>query len=90
MISDNPELGELFNPGLPYTKAEIIWICRNEMPLKLEDILARRTRALFLDTKISSKIAPEIAGIMAKELNFTKEWAENQIKEYNQLILNYL
>ncbi len=90
MINDDPELGELLDPRLPYTKAEIIWICRNEMPLKLEDMLARRTRSLFLDAKASSSIAPEVAGLMAKELNVDGKWAENQIKDYNQLLLNYL
>lgn len=90
MITDNPDLGNLLDPHFPYTVAEIIWICRNEMPLKLEDILARRTRALFLDTKASSIIAPKIALIMSQELKHDKKWIENEINEYNQLILNYL
>lgn len=90
MIEEKPELGELLDPRLPYTKAEIIWICRNEMPVKLEDMLARRTRALFLDARASAAIATEVAGIMARELNVDGNWAENQIKEYNQLLLNYL
>ena len=29
------------HPGLPYTRAEIIWICRHEMPRRIEDVLAR-------------------------------------------------
>jgi len=60
------------------------------MPRKLEDILARRTRAMFLDARASSAIAPEVAEIMAIELNNGGKWTEAQVKDYNQLLLNYL
>ena len=36
--------------------------------LTLEDILARRTRALFLNARASCRYAPEVADIMAEEL----------------------
>ena len=68
MIGENPSLGVPLDKRLPYTKAEIIWICRNEMPQTIEDILARRTRSLFLNARASSDIAADIAGLMAKEL----------------------
>jgi glycerol-3-phosphate dehydrogenase len=90
MIIENPALGIPMNPRLPYTRAEIIWICRNEMPLNLEDILARRTRALFLNARASSEIAPVVASIMAHELGYDLLWQENQVKSYNQLINNYI
>jgi glycerol-3-phosphate dehydrogenase len=90
MIDEKPELARLIDPRLPYTKAEIIWICRNEMPRTIGDMLARRTRALFLDARASAAIAPDIAGIMAEELKTDKNWRENQIEEYNRLILNYI
>jgi len=75
---------------LPYTKAEIIWICRNEMPVTLEDILARRTRSLFLDVRTSVKIAPKVAGIMARELNRDQKWEEEQVEAFTHLSKNYL
>lgn len=90
MISKQPELGDLINPDLPYTRAEIVWICRNEMPLTIEDILARRTRSLILDARKSAEAAPVVAGIMAQELGYDKTWQEDQIMEYNKLVLNYL
>ncbi len=90
LVAEKPELGGLLDPRLPYTRAEIIWICRNEMPRKLEDILARRTRAMFLDARASSAIAPEVAEIMAMELKNDGKWTEAQAKDYNQLLLNYL
>ncbi len=33
MIFENPELGMAIDSRLPYTRAEILWICRNEMPV---------------------------------------------------------
>lgn len=90
MICEQPELGEQLNPLLPYTRAEIIWICRNEMPRTIEDMLARRTRSMFLDVKTSVAIAPAVAEIMAEEFRYDTTWKEQQIEEYNKLILNYL
>jgi glycerol-3-phosphate dehydrogenase len=90
MIAAKPELGNLLHPSLPYTKAEIIWICRNEIPVNLEDMLARRTRALFLDARVSMGIASLVAEIMSEELGLGKRWEEEQLKEYNRLVLNYL
>ena len=90
MIIENPELGNQIDSRLPYTRAEIIWICRNEMPLNIEDILARRTRALFLHAKASLKMAPEVAALMAKEFGFDLQWQKTQLESYNQLVQNYL
>jgi glycerol-3-phosphate dehydrogenase len=85
-----PSMREQLNPLLPYTRAEIIWICRNEMPLTLEDMLARRTRSVFLDVRASLSVAPVIADIMAEELRYDDRWKDQQIEEYNKLALNYL
>ncbi|MGD0755087.1 MAG: glycerol-3-phosphate dehydrogenase/oxidase [Bacteroidales bacterium] len=90
MISENPELGTPFDPRLPYTKAEIIWICRNEMPFRLEDILARRTRSLFLNARASAEIAPKVAELMANEFGHDQNWQKEQIESYNELVKNYI
>jgi len=90
MISDQPSLGVALDKALPYTPAEIIWICRNEMPVMLEDVLARRTRSLFLDAATSLEIAPRVAGLMADEYGFDKKWEEKQISDYKILVSNYL
>lgn len=90
MICINPELGIPIDPRLPYTKAEIVWICRNEMPINIEDILARRTRALFLNAKASSDMAPETAALMGKEFGYDLQWQKNQVESYLQLVKNYI
>jgi len=90
MINQNPALGIPLDSRLPYTKAEIIWICRNEMPLKVEDVLARRTRALLLNARVSAENAAEVAYIMANELGFDLKWQNEQVESYNELVKNYI
>jgi glycerol-3-phosphate dehydrogenase len=90
IISKDPDLGIQIDSRLPYTRAEIIWICRNEMPVKIEDVLTRRTRSLLLDARASLAIAPVVAGIMALEMGYDNKWQERQIQEYNELVLRYI
>ncbi len=90
LIDDQPSLGEHIDKRLPYSRAEVIWICRNEMPRTLEDMLARRTRALFLDVRASIAASRDVADLMADELGFNESWKEQQIKEYKTLTANYL
>lgn len=90
MICDYPGLGESIISVFPYTKAEILWIIRSEMPCTLADVLARRTRTLFLDVRASLQVAPLVADILADELMKDKAWKDNQLEAYKQLALNYL
>jgi glycerol-3-phosphate dehydrogenase len=90
LIAETPAYGARIDQRLPYTRAEIIWICRNEMPVTIEDILARRTRALLLNVRASADIAPEVASLMARELGHDRNWETEQVESYNKLIVNYL
>lgn len=90
MIDNYPMLGEPLHHDFPYTEAEIIWICNNEMPVNIEDILARRTRALLLNARASRDIAPAVAKIMARERGYDEEWQKNQVESYNMLVNNYI
>jgi glycerol-3-phosphate dehydrogenase len=90
MIKEKPELGLPIHPRLPYSRAEIRWICKNEMPFTIEDVLARRTRALLLNARASAEIAPEVAELMSEEFGFNDKWQKDQVESYNILINNYL
>lgn len=90
MIEEEPALGNPLHPALPYCKAEIIWVCKHEMPLKLQDVLARRTRALILNAKASAEIAPQVVEIMAQELGKDSTWKMEQLNEYHKLLSYYL
>jgi len=60
------------------------------MPLTIEDILARRTRALFQNAIASAEIAVEIAALMANELGYDAKWQGEQIESYHQFVKNYI
>jgi glycerol-3-phosphate dehydrogenase len=90
LIRENPGWSRIIHPRLSYTEAELRWICRQEMPLKLEDMLARRTRALFLDAAASLEMAPVVASIMAEELGFDEGWKKKELEEYAILVKNYV
>lgn len=90
VFSENPLLGELLHPNLPYRKGEVIWAVREEVARTLADVLARRTRALLLDARASIDIAPEVAKLMAVELHKDDKWVANQINRYTELAKGYI
>jgi len=90
LITGKPELGFQLDSRLPYTRAEFLWICRNEMPLGIEDVLARRTRSLLLNARASAEIAPEVAELMAVEFGYDQKWKSEQVDAYRALVKNYI
>ena len=90
LASQNAELGEKLHPHYPFIKAEVVWAVRNEMAIKVEDFLARRIRILLLDAKAAIKMAPEVARLMALELNQPKSWVDEQVIAFEKLANGYL
>lgn len=90
LFSETPALRERIHPGLPYLKGEVVWHVRHEMARSVEDVLARRTRALLLDAKASIDMAPVVAGLIADELGFGEEWEARQVSAYTKLACDYL
>jgi glycerol-3-phosphate dehydrogenase len=70
------------HPDLPYTEAEVIWAVREEMVCTVEDVLARRTRALFLNSRAAMEMAPRVAAILARELNRDAAWQAGQVSAF--------
>ena len=89
LIKENLSLGEKLHADLPYCAAEIVWAVRFEMAQTLEDVLARRTRALFLNARAAIEIAPRVAEIMARELGEDVNWIDRQIEKFNETAKNY-
>ena len=67
------------------TKEMIIHYVRNEMALNLDDIMSRRSRCVFLNTKESIRIAPKVVEIMSKELSKDEAWIKEQLKTFYSL-----
>jgi glycerol-3-phosphate dehydrogenase len=83
-------LGERLHPALTYLAAEVVWATRVEMARTVEDVLARRTRALFLNARAALEIAPRVASIMARELGQGVDWEREQLASFRGLAGSYL
>jgi glycerol-3-phosphate dehydrogenase len=90
MVTEHPAWNELLDSRLPYRRVEVIWAVRQEMARSVEDVLARRTRALLLDARASMDCAPAVAALIAEELGQGEQWQSAQIESYNALARNYL
>lgn len=89
MVSD-PLLSERLHDALPYTVAEVVWATREEMARTVEDVLARRTRALFLDAHAAIAMAPRVADLMARELGRDSGWQEAQVLAFQTTARGFL
>lgn len=56
------------HPALPYTEAMVRFALRHEAARTIEDVLARRTRALFHDAAAAEASITRVAEILAEEL----------------------
>lgn len=89
LAEEDESLAGFLSEKLEIRKSQVAWAVRKEMARTLEDVLARRTRALFLDARESLRIARETAQIIAKELKKDEEWIENQLTLFKQIAQNY-
>ncbi len=60
------------------------------MARTLDDVLARRVRLLFIDAREALRVAPEVAKVMALELDMPESWIDEQIAEFTSIAQNYI
>lgn len=89
LIGTEPSLGELLHPRLPYQGVQVVWGVRHEFARTVEDLLARRTRALFLNARAAIEAAPAVARLMKQELQQTDAWEAEQIQQFETLAQGY-
>ena len=90
LIEVDAALGEPLHAALPYVKAEVIWAARHEMARTVEDILARRTRALFLNARAALAMAPAVADLMASELGWDEVIRTKHLDAFFDVASNYV
>jgi len=76
-----PRFGNLLLEGFPYLECEIAYVCRNEMVCTLTDMLTLRTRLAYLNKDAALAIAPKMADLMAKEMNWSRSEKKRQLEE---------
>ncbi len=90
LMESVPALAAPLCAALPYTGAEIVWAAREEMARTVEDALARRTRALFLNARAAIDAAEPTAALLARELDRPRDWAASQVAEFRLTAKRYL
>ena len=90
LSKDDPALEQLLHPRLPYRFREVVWAARYEMARTVEDVLARRTRALFLDARAAIEAAPAVAALLAKELGRSNDWCESDLQNFLSVAQGYV
>ena len=90
LIASDQELRERLHPALPYLKAEVVFAVQQEMARTVEDVLARRTRALFLNARAALEMASVVADLMAPQISWDEKDKANQVKAFRDVAANYL
>ena len=75
--------GDELAPGL--TQAMVRFAVRHEYARTVEDVLARRSRRLFLDARLAGLLAPKVAALVAQETG-----QDPQLQVFEALAANYL
>jgi len=90
LAQDRPDWAARLHPRLPCIGAEVVWAARHEMARSVQDVLARRTRALLLDARASIEAAPRVASLLAGALGRDAAWQTHEVAAFTEFALGYL
>ena len=89
-VDNLPGAGKQIHPPLTLTEAEVRHAIRHEQARSVEDLLARRHRALFIDARSARDAAPAVAALLAEELGIDENQAREQTEAFQQLASGFL
>ncbi|WP_144635470.1 glycerol-3-phosphate dehydrogenase/oxidase [Bordetella genomosp. 13] len=75
--------------GSGLSEAHVRYAARHEMARCTEDVLARRNRALFLDSMAARQAAPEVARLLAEELGRDAAWQARDVAAFEAVAAQY-
>ncbi len=87
---EQPGLAEPLDEALPICGAQVVWAARSEMARTVDDVLARRTRALYLNAKAALAMAPACARLLAAELGRDESWQRHQIEDFKGIASGFI
>jgi glycerol-3-phosphate dehydrogenase len=90
LIQKEPGLAAPLHEALPICGAQIVWAARHEMARTLDDVLARRTRALFLNARAALAMAPAAARLLAATLGHDENWQRRQLAVFHEIAGGFL
>ncbi|MEP4077188.1 glycerol-3-phosphate dehydrogenase/oxidase [Haloferula sp.] len=90
LMKERPALNEVLDEDFELTAAEVCFAVESEMARTVEDVLARRSRALLLDARAAIRMAPKVAELMAGFFGKDDDWLQAQVEEFENLARGYL
>jgi glycerol-3-phosphate dehydrogenase len=90
LIATTDGLDAVVHPRLGLRRGEVVWFARAEMARTVDDVLARRSRALLLDARAAMEAAPEVADILARELRRPDGWVDEQVETFRSIAEGYV
>jgi glycerol-3-phosphate dehydrogenase len=66
-----------------------VWAARHEMARTVEDVLARRTRALFLNARAAMEMASLVTQLMTAELGWDETGKAKQCEAFRKVASAY-
>jgi glycerol-3-phosphate dehydrogenase len=90
LAASDPGLSKQLHPALPYVAAEVVWAVRHEMARTLEDVLGRRLRALFLNSRAAMEMAERVAELMGVELGWNAQERSRQVAVFRSIATAYM
>jgi len=90
LAAASAELAKPLDAKLPQIAAEVVWAAREEMARTVEDVLARRTRALLLNARAAVAMAPLTAQLLARELGREEAWSRAEVARFTDLAAQYM
>ena len=86
LIAGRPELAQPVSGPGGYLAAEIVYACTHEGAVRLDDVLARRTRIAIESRDRGLAAAPRVAALMAAELGWDGERASREVAQYARAV----
>jgi glycerol-3-phosphate dehydrogenase len=90
LMAAEPDGGTALHPRLGLRRGEVMWAARREMARTVDDVLARRSRALLLDARAATEAAPAVARILARELGRDGAWERAQVEAFEAVAAGYV
>ena len=81
--------GSALHENLDINQAEIAQAVLEEMAVTIEDVLARRSRALFLDSAAALECMNEVRFVLQNELRYSDAELDRQEAEFRKLVGQY-
>ncbi len=88
--NESPSLAKPLHNDLPLRGSEVVWAVREEMARRLDDVMSRRTRTLIFGAQAAIEIAPQVAQLMAAELQRNADWQQQEVADFTLIAKNYL